>query len=131
MLVSCVQRTGCANKHALMADTRNGQRLPLNHPQRISARDRKLWRRDEARANMSGASRYNCPCPTCPGARPLLRDTILSHVRLLGRHHLRRGWTVVIFIVPLTFHALIHVLLCLLCLYHSMFIDNNIICGLV
>ena len=82
---------------AVMAATPNVQRLPLNHPVRICARDVKLWRRDEARANAVGARRYRCPCPTCPGGRPLLRETILSHVRLLGRHHLQRGWTQVNF----------------------------------
>jgi hypothetical protein len=99
----CGQRTGVVELLAVMA-----HRLPLNHPLRISARDIKLWRRDEARANAVGARRYSCPCPTCPGARPLLRDTILSHVRLLGRHHLRRGWTQVIFTFPsdiLEFHV--------------------------
>lgn len=33
----------------------------------------------------------------------MLRDTILGHVRMLGRHRLRRGWTEVILNIPYNF----------------------------
>jgi hypothetical protein len=43
-------------------------RLPLDHPDRIKARDLKLHLRDCERANRNGLSRYRCPCNLCGGA---------------------------------------------------------------
>jgi hypothetical protein len=75
-----------------MATTHRQQRLDLRDPRRIRARDLKLWRRDEARANAASLQRYKCACPICPGARPLKRETILKHLRAYGRHPRNRGW---------------------------------------
>jgi hypothetical protein len=75
-----------------MATTHWQQRLDLRDPRRIRARDLKLWRRDEARANAASLQRYKCACPICPGARPLKIKTILKHLHAYGRHPRNRGW---------------------------------------
>ena len=73
-------------------------RLPLNHPERIKARDLKLQLRDEERAARSELSRYRCPCNLCGGRRrPYKVATIARHLRHRGKHGALRGWTQVIF----------------------------------
>ena len=73
------------------------QRLPLNHPQRIKARDLKLQHRDEERAQRNEMSRYRCPCNLCGGRRrPYNCATVARHLRHRGRHGALRGWTEVI-----------------------------------
>ena len=72
-------------------------RLPLNHPQRIAARDLKLQHRDEERAQRNELSRYRCPCNLCGGRRrPYNCATVARHLRHRGRHGALRGWTEVI-----------------------------------
>jgi hypothetical protein len=75
-----------------MATTHRQQRLDLLGPQRIQARDLKLWRRDEARANATSLQQCRCACPTYLGACPLKRETILKHFCAYGRHPRNRGW---------------------------------------
>lgn len=73
-------------------------RLPLNHLDRIKARDSKLHQRDEQRANRNGLTRYRCPCNLCGGRRrPYKRTTVARHLRHRGRHGALRGWTQVIY----------------------------------
>lgn len=69
-------------------------RLPLNHPDRIKARDAKLQQRDEERARRNETSRYRCPCNLCGGRRrPYKSTTVARHLRHRGRHGALRGWT--------------------------------------
>lgn len=69
-------------------------RLPLNHQDRIRARDLKLFRRDEDRAARTRITKYRCPCNLCGGRRrPCSRRTILRHFESRGRHGALRGWT--------------------------------------
>ena len=69
-------------------------RLALDHPLRIKARDLKLQRRDEERANRNALSRYRCPCNLCGGRRrPYKSSTVARHLRHRGRHGALRGWT--------------------------------------
>jgi hypothetical protein len=69
-------------------------RLPLDHPDRIKARDLKLHLRDCERANRNGLSRYRCPCNLCGGRRrPYKTSTVARHLRHRGRHGALRGWT--------------------------------------
>lgn len=78
-------------------DGEGRERLPLNHPNRIRARDLKLYRRDEERAARDGISNYRCPCNLCGGRRrPCSRRTISRHFQSRGRHGALRGWTEVI-----------------------------------
>lgn len=75
-------------------DGENNPRLPLNHPQRIKARDLKLRLRDEERARRTNTSRYRCPCNLCGGRRrPYKSTTVARHLRHRGRHGALRGWT--------------------------------------
>lgn len=69
-------------------------RLPLDHPHRINARDLKLQRRDEERANRNALTRYRCPCNLCGGRRrPYKTSTVARHLRHRGRHGALRGST--------------------------------------
>lgn len=75
------------------------RRLPLNHRDRIAARDLKLFQRDEERAARNGSNNYRCPCNLCGGRRrPCSRRTILRHFQTRGRHGALRGWTEVILV---------------------------------
>lgn len=84
-------------------------RLPLNHPQRIKARDLKLQHRDEERAQRNEITRYRCPCNLCGGRRrPYKCSTVARHLRSRGRHGALRGWTEVMFVLTLPFSASDH-----------------------
>lgn len=83
----------CLARYITM-DPEPNRRLPLTHPQRIKARDLKLQRRDEERANRSELTRYRCPCNLCGGRRrPYKSATVARHLRHRGRHGALRGWT--------------------------------------
>ena len=60
------------------------QRLPVGHPQRCRARDKKLLEREELTAMET--SRQWCPCRLCCRTTQLMHSTVISHLRRFGRH---------------------------------------------
>lgn len=82
-LTSC---TGACNFDVQMA-----QKMRLSDPNRVAARDSKLWTREESRATRSNVRQVHCPCTLCCGATLLARNTVAQHLRRFKRHPRMRG----------------------------------------
>ena len=68
-------------------------RLPITDPQRVRARDNKLWLRDQRRAALYKFNRIPCPCSTHKGTgRPMGIDEVHKHLIRYGRSSDCRAW---------------------------------------
>lgn len=71
------------------------RQLPLTHPTRIHARDRKLLFREEQLADEQGLQTLKCKCRICIGSvrSRRRRHVVRKHLLEIGRHPYHRGHT--------------------------------------